>query len=219
MDSDTRDFVTASTVCAQSKASHLPPTGLLCPFPVPHCPWSHIAVDFVTGLPPSRGNSVILTVIERFSKAVHFIVLPKLPTACETADPQVNHVFYLYGIPLDIVSDRGPQFTSQVRMAFCKVLGAIVSLSSGFHPQTHRETERAKQELKAVLWCVVEASPLSWSSHLARVEYAHDSQTSAATGMSSLKPPLVLNHLVPLSGEQDCCSIGSRPPPRLPQSL
>ncbi|XP_040901651.1 uncharacterized protein LOC121186853 [Toxotes jaculatrix] len=57
METDVRTFVAACTVCARSKASHRPPAGLLCPLPVPSRPWSHIAVDFVTGLPPSQGHT------------------------------------------------------------------------------------------------------------------------------------------------------------------
>ena len=109
MSSDTREFVAACSVYAHSKASHPPPAGLCRPLPVPHQPWSHIAVDFVTGLPPSESNTTILTIVDRFSKSVHFIPLSKLPSALETAALLVQHVFRLHGIPLDIVSDRGPR--------------------------------------------------------------------------------------------------------------
>jgi hypothetical protein len=39
--------------------------------------------DFVTGLPPSDGNTTILTMVDTFSKAAHFILLPMLPSAKE----------------------------------------------------------------------------------------------------------------------------------------
>uniref|UniRef100_A0AAQ4QR85 Gypsy retrotransposon integrase-like protein 1 n=1 Tax=Gasterosteus aculeatus aculeatus TaxID=481459 RepID=A0AAQ4QR85_GASAC len=149
---DTREFVSACSVCARSKSSHQAPAGLLRPLPIPHRPWSHIAVDFVTGLPPSEGNTVILTIVDRFSKAVHFVPLPKLPSALETANLLVLHVFRLHGIPLDIVSDRGPQFASRVWKAFCQALGASVSLSSGYHPQTNGQTERVNQDLGRPKW-------------------------------------------------------------------
>ena len=59
--------------------------GLLHPLPVPRCPWSHISLDFFTGLPPSDGNTVITTVIDQFFKTAQLIPLPYLPTARETA--------------------------------------------------------------------------------------------------------------------------------------
>ncbi|KAI3358931.1 hypothetical protein L3Q82_015324 [Scortum barcoo] len=88
----------------------------------------------------------ILTVVDRFSKSVHFIPLPKLPSALETASLLTDHVFRLHGLPTDIVSDRGPQFTSQVWTAFCKALGATPSLSSGYHPQSNGQTEPGQPE-------------------------------------------------------------------------
>ncbi|KAL0168942.1 hypothetical protein M9458_037164, partial [Cirrhinus mrigala] len=69
------------------------------PLPIPSRPWSHIALDFVSGLPPSRGFTVILTVVDRFSKAVHFVPLPKLPSAKETAQLVIDHVFRIHGLP------------------------------------------------------------------------------------------------------------------------
>lgn len=109
-DADTRAFVAACEVCAQGKTSHRPLAGLLHPLPVPSRPWSHIALDFVTGLPPSQGNTTILTIVDHFSKAAHFLALSKLPSAKKTANLMVNHVFRLHGIPVDVVSDHGPQF-------------------------------------------------------------------------------------------------------------
>ncbi len=106
MEKDTWEFVAACATCAWSKSSHQAASGLLQPLPVPSRPWSHISMDFITGLPPSKGKITILTIVDRFSKAAHFIPLSKLPS--ETVDLLVQHVIRLHGIPTDIVSDRGP---------------------------------------------------------------------------------------------------------------
>ncbi|KAM4582555.1 uncharacterized protein V3H82_006561 [Fundulus diaphanus] len=187
MTQDTSKFVSSCTVCSRGKSSNKPPSGYLQPLPTPSRPWSHISLDFVTGLPLSQGNSVILTIVDRFSKAAHFVALPKLPTAAETADLLVLHVIRLHGIPLDIVSDRGPQFTSRVWRAFCKAIGATVSLSSGFHPQTNGQTERVNQDLEAALRCIILDKPTSWCQYLPWVEYAHNSLTSSATVQHHLR--------------------------------
>ncbi len=135
---DIREFVLACSVCARGKTSNRPPEGLLQPLSVPSRPWSHIALDFVTALPPYLGNTVVLTVVDRFSKTAHF-----MPSAKETAATIVNHVFRIHGLPVDVVSDRGPQFVSKFWREFCRLLGATVSLSSGFHPQTNGQIEQA----------------------------------------------------------------------------
>ncbi|KAK7896247.1 hypothetical protein WMY93_021572 [Mugilogobius chulae] len=90
----------------------------------------------------------------------------------------------------------GPQFSSQVWKAFCRALGASASLSSGYHPQTNGQTERANQDLEAALRCVTSRHPASWSVHLPWIEYSHNSLVSSATGMSpfmaanGFQPPL-----------------------------
>ncbi len=83
-----------------------------------------------------------------------------------------------------MVSDRGPQFISKFWREFFHLLRASVSLSSGFHPQSNGQTERANQDLEGVLRCLVSQNPSSWSLQLSWVEYAHNSLPVSATGLS-----------------------------------
>ncbi len=97
-----RHYHSHSATCNVSKSSHQLPDGLLQPLPIPQRPWFHIAIDFITDLPLSRGHTTILTVIDRFSKACRLIPLPKLPTALETTESLCDHVFRFYGLAEDI---------------------------------------------------------------------------------------------------------------------
>ena len=83
-------YVAACDICARCKVSRTPPAGLLHPLPIPTRPWADISLDFVTGLPSSDGSTTILTLVDRFSKMVHFVPLPKLPSARETAEALLN---------------------------------------------------------------------------------------------------------------------------------
>uniref|UniRef100_A0A8C6KVM8 Integrase catalytic domain-containing protein n=1 Tax=Nothobranchius furzeri TaxID=105023 RepID=A0A8C6KVM8_NOTFU len=187
---DVKDYITACHVCAQQKGDHRSPAGLLNPLPTPSRPWSHIALDFICGLPDSHGFSTILTIVDRFLKACHIIPLKALPSSSVTAKLLVKHVFKLHRIPEEILSDRGPLFISRVWKDFAEALGAKVSLTSGYHPQTNEQCEHMNQELGAMLRCVCSSHPSSWSSQLAWVEYAHKCHVSTATGQSPFEASL-----------------------------
>lgn len=165
MDRDIKDYVIAFSICTCNKNNNQP-AGLLLPLPALGRPWSHIALDFVTRLPPSEGNTVVCTIIDQFSKAAHFIPLTKLPIALETAQILKKKVFHVHVIPLDIVSDRGPQVTSQVWKAFCQALDTTVNLTSDYHPQSNGQTERCNKELDVALRCAIENNPSTWSQYL-----------------------------------------------------
>ena len=72
----------------------------------------------------------------------------------------------LHGVPLSIISDRGPRFTSHVWKSFHKGLGSQVNLSTAFHPQTDGQAERIIQTLEDMLRACVIDFKVSWDDHL-----------------------------------------------------
>ncbi|KAL0150433.1 hypothetical protein M9458_054260 [Cirrhinus mrigala] len=193
---DTINYVRNCETCCITKPSKQLPAGLLQPLTTPQRPWSHIAIDFVTDLPPSAGHTTILTVIDRFSKSCRLIPLPKLPTAFETAETLCNFVFRFYGLPEDIVSDRGPQFTSRLWSAFFKSLNINISLTSGYHPESNGQSERLNQEIIRFLRSYCHRNQSDWSKFLFWAEYAQNSIRKPATGLTpfqcvlGFQPPL-----------------------------
>jgi hypothetical protein len=69
-------------------------------------------MDFVEGFPKVGGKSVVLTVVDRFSKMAHFVPLGPPYTALTVAQAFFDHIVKLHGFPCSIVSDRDPVFTS-----------------------------------------------------------------------------------------------------------
>ncbi|KAI2644263.1 Transposon Tf2-8 polyprotein [Labeo rohita] len=163
---DTIRYVHNCSDCAMSTSPRQLPTGKLVLLPIPQRPWSHIGMDFVTDLPSSEGNTCILVLVDRFSKMCKCFPLKGLPTALETAEHLFQQVFRHFGLPEEIVSDRGLQFISHVWKAFFKLLCVSVNLSSGYHPQTNGQTERKIQELGRYLQAYCHEDQHSWSRFL-----------------------------------------------------
>jgi hypothetical protein len=136
-----RDFIKGCSMCQRDKSKHLHPAGLLHPLELPSSIWADIAMDFVEGFPKSGGKSVILTMVDRFSKYNHFIALRHPYTAISVARAFFDNIVRLHGIPCSIVSNRGPVFTSTFWTELFGLTGTQLRMSTAFHPQTDGQSE------------------------------------------------------------------------------
>ncbi len=122
--------------------------------------------------------------------------------ALQTAELLFNQVVRYYGIPEDIVSDRGPQFISRVWKAFFSLLGVTVSLSSGYHPQSNGQTEPKIQDVGRFLRTFCHGRQNSWNQFLGWAEYTQNSLRQSSTGLTPLQCVLGFQPpLFPWSGE------------------
>ena len=80
-----QDWVRSCTTCQKNKTETLQPAGMLQPLEVSSQVWVDISMDFIEGLPKVSGKSVILTVVDCFSKYAHFIALGHPYTATTVA--------------------------------------------------------------------------------------------------------------------------------------
>jgi transposase InsO family protein len=159
-----QDFVRACVVCQRNKTELMHPGGLLQPLPVPSAVWQDISMDFVEGLPKIAGKSVILTVVDRFSKYAHFIPLGHPYTAESVARAFFGEIVRLHDIPVSIVSDRDPVFTSAFWRSLFKASGTSLMMSSAFHPQTDGQTEAVNKAIGMYLRCLTAPRSLGLSA-------------------------------------------------------
>jgi hypothetical protein len=71
-------------------------------------------MDFIVGLPRTRtGYDSIWVVVDRLTKAAHFIPVKTTYNSAVLAELYVAWNVCLHGIPKKIVSDRGTQFVAE----------------------------------------------------------------------------------------------------------
>lgn len=177
-------FVTACSICQQSKPDRSKLPGLLQPLPVPGRAWKVISMDFIEGLPVSGGFNCILVVVDIFSKYSHFLGLKHPLTAASVAKTFLSGVYKLHGMPMAIVSDRDPIFTSAFWQELFKQAKVELRMSTAYHPQSDGQTERVNQCLETFLRCFVHACPRQWSTWLDLAQFWYNTSFHSAVGGS-----------------------------------
>jgi transposase InsO family protein len=184
MRQDVERYVRNCHICQRSRTGRHAPYGILRPLPIPERPWQDISMDFVTGLPWSQGCDAIWVVVDRLTKERHLTPCRTNIDAAGLADLFIQHVFRLHGLPLTIVSDRGPQFASDFWERICARLGIERRLSTAFHPQTDGQTERINAVMEQYLRAYVNYLQDDWADWLPLAEFATNNQASEAHGSS-----------------------------------
>jgi hypothetical protein len=87
-----KEFLRSCDVCQWYKTDSMRPTGLLQPLSILERVWTDISMDFIEGLPPSSGYTVVLVVVDRLSKYAHFVPIKHLYTAATVAQAFVSHI-------------------------------------------------------------------------------------------------------------------------------
>ena len=92
----------------------------------------------------------LFTVIDRFTRWPEAIPLPDSTTeTCVKA--LIRHWITRFGVPDDITSDRGPQFTSHMWSELNQLLGISASNTTAYRPQANGLVERFHRQLKGSL--------------------------------------------------------------------
>jgi hypothetical protein len=119
-------------------------------------------MDFIEGLPRANNKSVILIVVDRFSKAAHFINLghPYSPTT--VARTFFVDIVRLHGISMSIVSDRDAVFTSNFWRELFSLSSVQLNMSMAFHPQSDGQSEVVNKIICMYLRCLTSDKPRQW---------------------------------------------------------
>ena len=102
-------------------------------------------------LPRSNEMDAILVIVDHFTKMIRLKAMMMNISSEGVAKIYRDKIWKIYGIPKTILSDCGPQFASKFMEDFTRILGTKRKLSTAYHPQTDRQTERINQKIGTFL--------------------------------------------------------------------
>ena len=89
--------------------------------------------------------------VDRLTKSSHFLLVRTDYTHDKMTELYIREIVRLHGIPISIISDRDPRFTSRFWGKLQEALGTRLNFNTSFHPQTDGQSERVIQVLEDML--------------------------------------------------------------------
>ena len=129
--------------CQENRAN--PPSAPLHPWLWPSRPWERIHVDYAG---PVRGRNFLI-LVNAHSKWADAIEMNSTTSAATIR--KLRNLFASYGLPVQLVSDNGPQFSSDEFASFLKSNGVKHITSAPYHPSSNGLTERFVKTFKKAM--------------------------------------------------------------------
>ena len=109
-----KKYVTGCDIYQQMKNCTQQPFGPLVPNKVPNRPWKIISMDLIMQLPESNGYNAICVIVNRLTKRAYFIPINNRFSSKDMAQLLYDKVYPLYGLLLQIILNRGVQYSAKL---------------------------------------------------------------------------------------------------------
>lgn len=167
-------------------------------------------MDFITGLPQSRGFTAIMVIVDRLSKYAHFAPLPTRFDAWRVANLFVDTVVKHHRLPKTLVSDLNSVFLNEVWEILMKLSGTKLQFTTAYHPQSDGQTEVHNRGLEQYIRVFVADRPTRWTNFLPWAELALNCSHHAGLGTSPFRA---------LYGREPPSLVAASPPSTCPPAV
>ncbi|GKE84270.1 putative reverse transcriptase domain-containing protein [Tanacetum coccineum] len=137
-------------------------------------------MDFITKLPKTlNGHDTIWVIVDRLTKSAHFIPTRETDSMETLTRLYIKEIVSQHGVPISIILDRDSHFTSRFWQSLQSALGTQLDMSTAYHPETDRQSERNIQTLEDMLRACVIDFGKGWERHLPLVEFSYNNSYHA----------------------------------------
>lgn len=143
-----------------------------------------VATDFTGPFKTSSfGNKYIMVVVDCFSKYMICIPVPNKETNT-TANTLLEHWFWVFGIPEQILSDQGKEYNSMLMDSICQLLDIERLKTTPYHPQCDGQSEKAVEQIKKMIRGHIDEDQEHWDLGLTQLCFSYNSSIHETTGYS-----------------------------------
>ena len=184
VDRDVRNYCRSCDVCqktvSKGRESMLP----LGKMPVIETPFSRVAIDLVGPIhPPSdSSNRFILTVVDYATRYPEAKPLKNIDT--ETVAEALVDIYSRVGIPREVLTDQGKQFTSDLMKEVGRLLSVKQLTTTPYHPSCNGLVEHFNGTLKSMLRRVADEKHRQWDRYIPALLFAYRDSVQESTGFS-----------------------------------
>ena len=147
-------------------------------------PLDRLGTDILGPLPRTPlGNRYILVVTDYFTKWVEIFAVPD-QTAITCAAKILNEVVTRYGCPLDIHSDQGRNYESNIFYELCRMLEVRKTRTTARNPKCNGQTERFNKTLIRMIKAYLKGEQDEWDQYLGCLAAAYRATPHDSTGMT-----------------------------------
>ncbi len=155
-------------------------------------PMERIAIDIMGPFPVSRnGNRYVLVTMDYFSKWPEVYPIPN-QEAGTVENVIVREFFCRFGIPMELHSDQGRNFESNLLKEVCMIPGIHKTRTTPYHLQSDGMVERFNRTLVAQLSLFINENQTDWDEQLSTVLLAYWTAVHKSTGQTPAK--LMMGH-------------------------